>query len=230
MTVAEAIKKALLLIGVADKFGEPSANEYSDGITTMNQLLKRLGVDSLGVHEAATVTHTMVVGDASYTIGSTGNIVATRPHKIATAKVTIGSTDYNITEISRDDYDRIPDKTTRGIPVWFFYDPTYANGTLYFYPAPDTAYTLSLQLHQPITEYTSTTQTINLPKEYTSHLPWGMAVDIAPEYGREAPRSVQAMAAETLRQLKRIHSTPANKVSSDPFMRSHRPYDIIAGE
>lgn len=217
MTAGEAIKKALLLIGAVDRFGEPDSNEYSDGLVSLNQLLRRLGVDRLGIHKAANVTHTLTPSTGSYAIGAGAAINTPRPHKILTASVTLGGQDYELEELSSEEYLAIGDKDITGTPCKFFYDPTYANGTIYLYPYPDSALTLNLSVQQPLTEYTSITETLALPVEYVSHIPWALAIDIAPEYGAEAPQSVLGRAQETLRQLKRLHSTPAKTLCTDPF-------------
>lgn len=229
MTAGEAIKKALLLIGAVDRFGEPSENEYSDGLVSLNQLLRRLGIDRLGIHTTATVTHTMTQGWRFETIGPTGFIVTTRPNSIVHGLITIGDIDYEMTEISRGEYLDICDKDTQGIPEFYYYEPTATNGTIYFYPTPATTYTLKLTLHQPLTEYTSITTTMTLPNEYISHIPWALGIDIAPEYGREAPQSVAMRAEETFRQLKRVHSS-ARTLNTDPFSPGgNRSFDVIAG-
>lgn len=229
MTAGEAIKKALLLIGAVDRFAEPSENEYSDGLVSLNQLLRRLGIDRLGIHKAATVTHTLTPSTGSYTIGAAGTIATARPHKVLTAYVTLDGQDYELDELTRSEYLAICDKDQTGTPEWFFYDPTYASGTLYIYPYPDAALVLSLSLQQPLTEYTSITETMALPIEYISHIPWALAIDIAPEYGTEAPQSVMMRAQETLRALKRLHSTPTNTINTDPF-HSSKTFDILTGE
>lgn len=231
MTAGEAIKKALLLINAVDRFGEPSENEYSDGLVSLNQLLRRLGVDRLGIHTTAVVTHTLSVGGYDETIGPTGQIVTTRPHKVLSARVTIDGQEYCLTELTRTEYDKIADKNLAGTPEYYFYDPTATNGTLWLYPAPDAALVMSLTLQQPLTEYTSISTTIALPPEYISHIPWALAIDIAPEYGAEAPQSVQGRALETLRQLKRLHSIPTSTLNTDPFNPcGKQPFDILTGE
>lgn len=228
MTVGDVIKKAMLLIGAVDRFGEPTANEYSDGIISLNQMLRRLGVDRHNMHTAATVTKVLTASDGIYTIGATGDIVTTRPHKILTATVTVDSQEYTLEELSRAEYRAISDKTTASIPAHFMYEPTATNGTIYLYPYPDSTYTLNLTLQQPITEYTATSQTIGLPEEYLAHLPWGLAIDLSPEYGVQPSQTVVARADETLTSLKRLHVQVA-RVFTDPLTANNREFDITIG-
>lgn len=223
MTVAKLIEKALKKIGVLSSGQTPDADQYSDGLDALNDLISFWSSQRLGVYTIANISHTLTVGDGVYTIGSTGDIAETRPFSILSAYLRRNGVDYKVTRRSREYFDSLFDKDVSGIPEDFYYEPTYPDGTITVYPYPDAADTLYLRVWQPMTEYTATTEEISLPKEYETALVFNLARDIASEYGVAIPNNVAARAAETVDVLKRLHSQPVPQVRTG---LGRKPYNI----
>ena len=90
-----------------------------------------------------------------------------------------GSTiDYPLSILeSREDYARIALKTFQTIPASVFYDAAWPTGSLYFWPVPPVAqYELHIFTKASLQVYSSTSDALNLPPEYTEALIYNLAL------------------------------------------------------
>jgi hypothetical protein len=78
-------------------------------------------------------------------------------------------------------------KTSQGIPNQFYYDPQLNNGVLYLYDVPSASgYTVHLQVQSPISDVTTPSATPEFPSEWFNCLKFGLADQLALEYGVSA--------------------------------------------
>jgi hypothetical protein len=88
------------------------------------------------------------------------------------------------TPMSRSDYVNLPNKTITGKIIQVFYDPQLVSGVLYVWPTADYAGDkLILTVDRPIQDMVDDSDTYDLPVEGLNALSYGLAVEIAPEYG-----------------------------------------------
>lgn len=227
MTVKDVIKRAMRQIGAEDFYNEANGVEFNTAMGALNNLLNEWSAHGFVQWKDERVTHTLSSGTASYTIGSGGDIDTTRPAEIRSIFLRRNNTDYPLEQRDRVDYILEADKqTAQAIPDYFYYEPTSDTlGTITFYPKPDTADTVYIDVRNPLTEYTSLTAALALPPEFENVLVFNLAVDLASEYGREAPPTVQRRAATTLRKMKAYHAkgVPGTYIN---LTRRGRNYDI----
>ena len=98
--------------------------------------------------------------------------------------------------ISRDEYMRIPDKTSTGSAVMVYYDPLMTDGRLYVWPACDDVkeyikFTAKIQFE----DFDATTNTPDFPQEWLLTLAWNLAVILAPKFGIKLDPTFIALAA-----------------------------------
>ena len=153
-------------------------------------MIKSWIVDGAKLWKIRDIVVTPVVGQASYQIGPTatgpGAVVTDRPLKVTDAFIrdTTANKDWSLQMVSRAEYDLLGDKTTQGIPNQLYYDPQLDNGILYMYNVPvDTTHTIHIQCLEPLGDVVGNTATFDFPQEWYQPLKWGLADEIALEYG-----------------------------------------------
>ena len=127
--------------------------------------------------------------DSSWTVFllATGTVSYTsRPTRVFTAmrKNVISGYEVPMTLIARDDYFRLPNKQSRGVPVQLYYDPQLVLGQISVWPAPSSGDdVLVLNVDRTIQDMLSDLNTFDLPQEWSEAISTNLAAKIAPEYG-----------------------------------------------
>lgn len=204
-TAADLIAGALRALNRIGVNETPSNEAYAAGLSTLNMMLDTFALKQLFIYVTTQNTKTLTTGTASYTIGSGADIDATRPTRIAGAFIRDDGYDYEIDQISEDEYRRIVSKTTSGRPQKLWYKPSYANGYLYLYPTPDAAYALHIDCITPFTAFSGITSSVSFPPGYVEALKYNLAIRLAPDHGISAPGEVVALAAAAMRNLKDLN-------------------------
>jgi hypothetical protein len=182
--------------GILSKTETPTADEASDALDTLNDVLALLSNEELMTYVKLVESFTMTAGQSEYTVGTGGNFNTTRPISISSAYIRSGVTDYDIDNIGEDNFDAIPDKTTRGMPFALTYNGNSPLGKLEFYPVPDSGYTVYLRMQKPQATLTLDT-VLELPPGWNMYIVHQLAVLLAPEYGVSCPPEVEAIAARS---------------------------------
>lgn len=208
-TVQTMIDRSLRLIGVIASGDSPTSDETADTLIALNGMLESWRNDRLIVYSFTESTLTMSIGDASYTIGPSGDLDTTRPVKIENTFMRIGDTDYPVKLVDKKRFDAIQDKTvTSDLVEMAYYNPTMTTGTLSVWPVPSVANALHLTLWTPVASFSAASDTVSLPPGYERALTYNLAIEVAPEFGREPSNTVQRIAMESLGNIKRINSRP----------------------
>lgn len=233
-TVSDLIKGSLRLLGVTAAGETPSSAELSDGLSSLNDLLEDWSNDGLLIYSKVIESVTLVAGTGSYTIGTSGDFNTARPQKITEImSKQVGSdieTPVRIIEDSQE-WARIVDKTTQGTdPECVFYNPTHALGTLYVWPVPSTASSLVLHSIKPLTAYSATSDTVTLPPGYKKALRYDLAIELAPEYGKEPSMLILGNAAESKARIMRVNTKPALLASDAAGLTNRGRFNIYTGE
>jgi hypothetical protein len=92
--------------------------------------------------------------------------------------------DTPLITMSRLDYRDLPNKTTPGTVTGHFYDPQLNIGIENVWPAPpDSLSAVRFTFYQQIYDFQTAADTPDFPQEWVNALTWGLADEIAPEYG-----------------------------------------------
>jgi len=202
-TTLECILGAAKLIGVVFKSEALDADEASDGLAALNDMLNSWSNDDLITYSSALETFTLT-GGISYTIGSGGQFNTTRPINIVDSVIRVGNIDYPVEAISQVQYQKYVSlkSLTSTIPQFMTYDNGYPLGTIKFYPATLNG-TLYLQSNKPLGTYTALTDTVDLPVGFIKAIKYNLAIELAPQYGVEPSNIVIKQAQMALGAVKR---------------------------
>jgi hypothetical protein len=161
------------------------------------------------------VTKAIVASQASYTIGTGGNIARARPTGITKAAVllTAASPDLEIPIAvwSQEQWEAVSQKDLTGAqPTAIYYNPTYPLGTIHPWPiGTDTTISLVLYLEEPVTTLATLDTALAFPPGYERMLRYRLALDMSAEYHREPSPLVVQIAQESMAAIKRVNLRPA---------------------
>lgn len=101
--------------------------------------------------------------------------------------------------ISRHEYMALANKTSTGPANQVYYDPQRTNGELCVWQAcDDVKDRLKMSVKLPVEDFDSLTHDAEFPQEWFRALKFNLAIEIAPEYGKEPSRTVIVKAEEAL--------------------------------
>ena len=205
-TAQDLCDRAIRLLGLTESGENPTDDERNDALTAMNALLDSWDNEKNLCYAIRDESGT--VSGASATIGPSGDLTTDRPVEVISAYVTSNSVNYNLVELSAEEYAARPDVTTTSdIPSHYYYQPAMANGVIYFYPPLTGSLTLHVLTRTPATSY-ALSDTVSLPPGWERAIPSNLALEIAPEYPVQAPPEVARSAALSLASIKRKNSRP----------------------
>jgi len=218
MTVNDAIKRALRLLGVLDPQVEPEAGMVAEALIALNGMLASWSAQQNAIYAPTDKTFSTVAGTSSYTIGSGATIDVTRPKNIMVAWIRESDdTDYPLEIIAMENYTSIVDKTVSSRPTQLYHERSYPTGTIYLYYEPDKVYTVHMKLWAAFTIYTTTTESLALPLEYEDAICSNLAIRLAPEYQTSIRQELALMASDSFNTVKNLNAQPIPQIISDPF-------------
>ncbi len=230
-TTKQLIDSALRMIGALASGEDAQPAEVQDALLYAKQMLDSWSNEGLMVnaltHESFTLT-----GSRSYTIGPGGNFDTIRPTTIESARIRdAGGLETPVTIASQNIWTGIHLKdTSEYSPSYLYYEPEYPLGRIEFSALPTPNDTLKLITTKPITELPALTEQVSFPPGYERAIRLGLAIELAPEYGKQLDQVIAAQYRQSLAVLKRTNSRTRDltmQVDSGLVLRGG--YDITSG-
>lgn len=190
-TVADAVTDSLTRIGVIGESETPATGDMNKGFAVLASLTDSWGAERLTIPYILRTTATLTASQASFTVGTGGNINIVRP--VFISNICYQDTSQSPTlEIplrvfTDDEWAGVALKSlTSDLPTAAYYNPTYASGmgTLYPWPIPTSA-TLQWVLYAPVAvpDFASTSTSIVLPPGYYEFIVTNLAFKLCSIYG-----------------------------------------------
>jgi hypothetical protein len=234
-TAGDQINAALRLIGVLAEGEQPSAATLSDAITAFNQMLDSWSTERLSVFCTIDNTVTWPSGQASQTIGPSGDF-AVNPCPLEIDDATyyaISNISYPLTFINEAQYNSVTLKSsTSTLPQVMYSEkvPGLSDNQIRMtlWPVP----TQDIELHvisvSQLDQIVDETTTLVYPPGYLRAVKYNLAVELAPEFGVEASRTVKKIAQDSKRNIKRINN-PGDVMSMPGGLLGVPRFNIFAG-
>lgn len=184
--ITQALRKIQVGVG-----GETLAAEYlSRGLDALNLMIKQWAVDGVRLWLEEEQAITAVSGTATYTLSP-------RALEVIRAYRRVSNNDTPVRVVSREEYDRVPNKTIAGAPYMLF--PVYGrtSTTVTMYPVPGAteiadALAIYAVIKRQIVDVTAGTEETEFPAQWQSALVHNLAVWMCPEFNKEpSPRLAQ---------------------------------------
>lgn len=186
------ITSALRKLQVIELGTTPDTVTIANGAQSLNIMIKAWQSSGIKLWTINEYTLPLVVAQSAYVIGPSGPaLVADKPLKVIQAWMRNTSVTPNVDtpllSMSKQEYNILGSKYSPGMVNSYFYDPRVTSGTLYTYLTPDAATATNYQLHfvgqRPMTDITLSTDIPDFPNEWMQALIWGLADELAIEYG-----------------------------------------------
>lgn len=119
-------------------------------------------------------------------IASTASYALTGVRKVLSVRRRTSSIDTPLTELSREEYYDLPNKSQAGTPLSCYFDPQRSTKTLYVWPVPTAAIATSTTLPYTyarfIEDCDALTNDPDVPQEWLEALSYGLARRLAPRF------------------------------------------------
>lgn len=184
VTAATVIKGALRLVGAISQGETPTSAQETEAMEALNMMVKSLAAKGLPLWRISNTQFSPVQGVASYNIGTGQTVNADKPLKMYQAFYSQNDVDVPLRIITRDEYERLGNKTSQGNPAQLYYEPLRDYGVIHLFPVPSGATpTITVISQHHIQDFTLTTNTPDLPQEWFEALKYNLAMRLAGEYG-----------------------------------------------
>lgn len=196
----QVIDASLRVLGVLrsgdSSNGTQMETDASEALNLMLKAWQNLGIQ-LWTRKQQTVAFTTGTSNTNFKTPGGGVNVAT-PLRVVSAYRKDTSSDVEMSSLSRDEYDRLSNKSSNGTPTQFFYDYRDTVGDFYIWPAPSANTNIVVTYHRPFDDMDSDADDLDFPQSWMDAVKWNLAVRLAPEFGRPLTQEIVALATNTL--------------------------------
>lgn len=212
---SQIIADAFVRIGGLMPGAVPSTEQTANASREMNRILKSWAARGHNLWRHTEGSLTLVANQSTYTMGGTTPDFASRPLRVISARYKDASgNEIAMKMLSRDEYFELPQKTTSGVPVNFYYDPQRDQSKLFIWPVPSsvTTETLEFTYMRQFEDFDADADEPDMPQEWFDAMVWGLAARLALIYypGNEAIIGrTKAEAAEALTMAESYDREPA---------------------
>jgi hypothetical protein len=211
----------------------PNAEDTNDAFNRVNMMLAQWQRKRWLIWHLVD-TSLVSTGATSYSVGTGGDFNIPRPDKIESAffrqiNITPLAPDYPLEIIqAREDYNRITLKGLTAFPQYVFYDSGYPTGTLYPWPLPQAnIYELHITTKAVLSQFTSLSQTIDLPPEYFAAIFYNLCARLRPAYGLAPDPTIVALARDALNVI-RMANAQIPRLQMPDGLVTRGVYDIYS--
>lgn len=223
-TVRDLIHSAARLINVvaaSEQLNDADAQIFE---SALNQLLSSWSNNRLLIYGIQQQVLTLTPGAISFTIGPGGDLNTVRPMAIeqlyARTGVGSGQLDMPMQPLTDAQYAGISVKNTASTyPFAYYDDRAFPLRTVTLFPVPGSSQVVCW-LRQPLLIYDSLDDEIELPPGYERAIRYNLAVEVAPEFGKEVPDIVATIGGFAKAELERLNSVP-RYLRGDGAMSQH---------
>ena len=207
VTAAKIINRALRMLGVVGSDAPMSPEDVADGMLALNSMLGMWSNERLMVPHLSVDVVTLTGGKTAYTIGSGADIDTVRPMSISDDTfVRSAGVDYPVGVVTSQQYNSESSKALAAdIPCSLWYLPSYPEGVITLFGVPSGG-ELHLWSVKPFTGFQQATTEVEFAPGYVDALAFNLAVNIAPEYEREATPTVKQKAIMGKKLIKRTNT------------------------
>jgi len=183
----DIIKRALRLIGALAQGESPTTDQVTEAAVALNGLVKAWEADGMPLWAIKERAITLQANTNTYTLNTP------KPLKVIQAwyRNTASNVDVPMRVITRDEYNRLGNKSSTGTPIQVYYEPRRDDGVLHVFPTPSATDAANVSIYivyqAPFDDFDQATDTPDFPQEWYDAVTYGLATRLAPEYGLPIP-------------------------------------------
>jgi hypothetical protein len=232
-TASDQIYGALRLIGQLAEGETPSAATAQDALFAMNQMIDSWNTERLAVYSTQDQVFTWPANQRSRTLGPTGDFVGNRPVLLDDStyfRDPATNVSYGVKQVNQQQYNGIAVKTvTSTYPQIMWINMEMPDIDMYVYPVP----IRDLEWHfisvTKLTQPASLSTTLSFPPGYMRAFRYGLACEIAAEFGVEPSPRVSRIADISKRNIKRINNPEDIMALPYSLVGTRQRFNVYAG-
>lgn len=229
-TVRDLIKGSLRLIGAIAVGETPSAEEQTDALSVLNDMIDSWGLENLLIFSKVKESFSLSGSTQDYTMGSGGTFNTARPNRIEAANILDGTAEIPMAILTFEQWSQVSPKTLQSaLPSHIYPDYTNPLVTISVWPIPDSAKPLVLYSWKPLSQFASADDVLSLPPGYAKALRYNLAIELGPEYGKPLNDVVVQIAADAKENIKRMNVRPYY-LQADPGVMRGKPFNFLKGD
>lgn len=233
-TARDLITRALRLINVLARREVPAPSEAEDGLVILNDMLDSWSLERGLILQDRAQTFNLVPGQQDYTFGLTGNFNSARPTKIERATFRDGTppNDTPIELYDTDQWSNIQVKSQTGRPIYLYANQNQNADflTVSIWPVPDAAYPLTLYTWEAVSLIESLDATLAVPAGFRRAMRYNLALELAPEYGKEVDGVVVEIASSSRALIKSANLRNPLLGMDSALTRRGSTFNYVTGE
>lgn len=232
-TAGDIIYGALRLIGQLAEGEVPSADTAQDALAAMNMMIDSWSTERLAVYATQDQVFTWPAGQATRTLGPTGDFVGLRPVLLDDATYYVDPQGLSFTPmiINEAEYNAIVLKSvTSTYPQVIYAEASNPNATYSVYPVPTEALVWHFISVLPLSQPASLGTELIFPPGYLRAFRYNLACELAPEFGVEPSPQVTRVAMVSKRNLKRINNPNDLMAMPSSLMGQGGRYNIYTNQ
>lgn len=235
-TVNDFLTLALIDSGVLGKGQIAQSEDINNALRRVNYLIAQWNRKRWLIYNLTDVS-VVTTGAEDYTIGPAQNFNTPRPDRLEDGnflrQLANGSTqqiDYPLQLISsREDYNKIRLKTMGTWPSVIFYDSNWPTGIIKAWPVPSAnLFELHILVKNQLTQFSSLTQTINLPPEYEAALAFNLQVRLRIAYRMPPDPAMIHLAKEALNVIRGANVQVPSMKMPPTVIGAQRSYNVYS--
>lgn len=177
LTSRQIITEALENIGAVALGDTPSSEDAAKALSVLNQMVKTWGTQG---H-----LWTLTEGSVSL-VADTASYVLTAARRVISVRRRTSSQDIPLGVLTRDQYYNLPNKSSSGYPISYYFDPQRSTKTLYVWQVPTAAIvattTLQYTYQRVIEDLDDLDNDPDFPQEWMETLVYGLAARLLIPY------------------------------------------------
>lgn len=208
-TALQVIRDALGLTNAVGVDQTLTADETSDCLRALNDLIEDLSTQSMAVYGLGNQTFNTVAGKSVYTVGVGGDWNTNRPVRInGPAYSVVNGASLPFLSMTQGEYNLIAVKTqTQQYPARYLYVNEYPLGLVTLWPVPSAVTPITFSMDMIIDSVPTAATTMEFPPGYMRMFVYNLGVALAPLFGKSITNhpDVMKIADTTLANIKRAN-------------------------
>lgn len=239
VTARDLIISTFRLLGITSQGEQPSGAETQDAFARLNEMIDAWATERFTMPATERVTFSLTAGQADYRIGPASASPAPDwvwdpvPQYIEGVSLVLTSTtphtELAMGELTEQAYESIKQKTLATIlPTSWYYQALQPCGVFWLWPVPTTAAnTIAVYLPVVLQQFATLSTEYTLAPGYTRAIRYNLAVELAPEFGRQLDPLILRTASDALAAVKRINVPMIDLTMDGGITRGRALYNIL---
>lgn len=192
-TVRQVVTQAMRKSGIL-AFGEDAESDDADAVRDELEIMLK------GWQNAGYNLWTKTAMSLTLTTAAAYTLDPVRPLRILSARLKRNGTEIPMEQMTRDEYDSLPVKTTTGQPTQFYYDRQREAARFYVWPVLSSASgeTVEITYDRELEDIASLSDAIDVPGEWLDAVVYNLAARIGETVPSERTPAIMARARQLL--------------------------------